>query len=590
MNIVGVSAFYHDSSCCLLRNGKLVAAVQEERFSRLKHDRSLPVQSFRYCLKEAGLGITDIDCLAYYELPAKKRERQVFQHNNQPKNNRDILYDPVYVEEAIRKRLGYEGSILYFEHHHSHAASAFYFSGFEEAAILTVDGVGEWATTTYGIGRGASIDLFDEVHFPHSLGLFYATLTAFLGFKINDGEYKVMGLAAYGKPRYVNEIRTLIKSGVDGQFQLNLSYFDFVNGQTMYSQRLAELLGGPPRQPGSDISIFHKDVAKSTQQVLEEILLEKVAWLAHQVDTPNLCMAGGVALNCVANGRILREGPFKRLFVQPASGDAGCCLGAAALAHVQLTGHRHSYKSIKDVFLGPGYSENELGHLLRVSGFPILNFIGDENTLLQNIVDRLVSNKVIGWFQGRMEFGPRALGARCILANPMDESMRDKLNTMIKKRESFRPFAPSVLDQHASTHFDLSHSSPFMLETCQIISPLQLPGVKHIDNSARPQTVSKRHNHRFAALIDAFYLRTGCPILVNTSFNVNNEPIVCTPADALFCMIEAKLDCLVLGDYIIDKESLQSDLAALTAQWQQKPPRIVKNKTSPLQESLYSFV
>ena len=590
MNILGISAFYHDSSCCLLSHGKLLAAAAEERFSRVKHDAGLPSQAFRYCLQKGKLDISDIDCLAYYEMPAKKLERQTWQ-GKATLFAKDIAFpDPGSVAQTLREGLGYEGPILFFEHHRAHAASAFYYSGFEAAAIMTVDGVGEWATTAYGLGSHDAMDLFEEVRFPHSLGLFYAAITAYLGFRVNDGEYKVMGLAPYGKPLFTKEIRRLIESGAGGQFELKLPYFDFISGKTMYSALFSELLGQPPRIPGTELSDFHKAVAKSTQLVLEEILLEKTSWLSSQVDSNNLCMAGGVALNCVANGRIIRETPFKRLFVQPAAGDGGACLGAAALAHVQLNGKRHSTEAMNHVFLGPDFSENEIRHLLESAGLAYIDYSKNEETLLDEVADRLAQHKVIGWFQGAMEFGPRALGARSILANPMDDDVRERLNELVKKRESFRPFAPSVLLEQAAKHFDLDHAAPFMLETCQVKSSLHLPGITHVDDSARPQTVNAQANPRFAALLEAFYRRTGCPILVNTSFNVKDEPIVCTPVDALFCMINAQLDCLVLGSFLLDKACLPANLSKLTAQWRQIPRRISSKTKGPLEENLYSFV
>ncbi len=585
MNIIGISAFYHDSSCCLLRNGELVAAAAEERFSRIKHDAGLPVQAFRFCLARGGLDITDLDALAYYEMPAKKWERQQWSGLTFAPDR-----DPLHVERALRERLGYEGHILYFEHHRSHAASAFFYSGFEESAILIADGVGEWATTSYGHGQGDAIDLFEEVHFPHSLGLLYATLTAYLGFRVNDGEYKIMGLAPYGKPRFVREIRRLVELGDGGQFCLNLPYFDFIQGKTMYSEQLCALLGAPPRAPESPLTDFHRDVAKSIQLVLEEIVLEKTAWLARRTGSPNLCLAGGVALNGVAMGRIRRESAFKQMFIPPAAGDGGGCLGAAALAYVQLSGRRHSREPLQTTCIGPAFSDEELRHIVAATGLAFLDFEQKEDELYEAVAGRLAQRRVVGWFQGGMEFGPRALGGRSILANPLDPDIRERLNRLVKKRESFRPFAPSVLAEHAAEHFLLRHPTPFMLETCPVVSPLDLPGITHVDGSARPQTVDTRQNPRFAALLAAFYRQTGCPILVNTSFNVRDEPIVCTPTDALFCMIRSGLDTLVLGNFLIDRESLPPDLIELAHGWQNAPRQAFQNARSPLGENLYSFV
>jgi carbamoyltransferase len=564
MNIVGLSAFFHESACCLLRDGQLVAAAEEERFSRVKHDPRLPVSAFRWCLRRGGISITDVDCVAYYESPAKKLERQVW--SGIPES---LRLDPGRPEREIRERLGYEGPVLTFEHHQSHAASAFFFSGFPEAALLTVDGVGEWATTTYGRGRGSGIELFEEVRFPHSLGLLYSTITAYLGFEVNDGEYKVMGLAPYGEPRYSEEMRRLVSSGPEGQYRLNLDYFDFIRGSKMYSDALPKLFGEPPRRREAEVTRFHEDVARSLQAVLEEILLEKVRYLHRRTGLPDLCMAGGVALNVVANGRILREGPFERLFVQPAAGDSGTCLGAAALAHAQLTGQRPGGR-LPHVYLGPGWRIDEIAGLIAATGLPALDFREREAGLIEAVVDRLKTGKVIGWFHGSLELGPRALGARSLLADPRDPDMRDRLNRLVKKREAFRPFAPSVLEAHAAEHFDLRHPSPFMLETCRVVSPLDLPAITHVDGSARPQTVDPQISPRYAALLEAFRRRTGCPLLVNTSFNVRGEPIVCSPVDALFSLGSSGIDALVLEDFLIDREIVPANWAELFPAWREQ--------------------
>ena len=571
MNVVGISAFFHESACCLLRDGRLVAAAEEERFSRVKHDPRLPVSAFRWCLKEGGIGIADIDAVAYYESPVRKLARQLW--SGLPPG------DPGRPEREIREGLGYEGPVLTFSHHASHAASTYLFSGFPEAAVLTVDGVGEWDTTTYGRG----LEVFERVEFPHSLGLLYSTITSYLGFEVNDGEYKVMGLAPYGRPRYAERIRSLVSSGPGGQFTLDLRYFDFLQGKRMYSDALSDLFGAPPRTRGSEITDFHQDVAQSLQVVLEEILLEKVRWLHRQTGLRSLCMAGGVALNAVANGRILREGPFERLFVQPAAGDAGGCLGAAALAHLELTGERPA-EPMRHAFFGPSWTADEVGSILSSTGLRYLDYRGREPELLEAVVDRLADGKVVGWFHGRMEMGPRALGARSLLADPRDPEMRDRLNHLVKKREAFRPFAPSVLLTHAREHLDLDHPSPFMLETCRVISPLPLPAVTHVDGSARPQTVGPATAPRFAALLEAFRRRTGCPILVNTSFNVKGEPIVCSPADALLCFAGTGIDSLVLEDFILDREALPENLPELLESWRR--PR----SGFAVSRDLYTFV
>jgi carbamoyltransferase len=567
MNVVGISAFYHEAACCLLRDGRLVAAAEEERFTRIKHDPRLPVHAFRFCLETGGIGIEELDAVGYYESPVKKLSRQLWAGPPQGVSAAMPWLDALRPEREIRETLGWDGPLLMFEHHLSHAASAFDYSGFDEAAILTVDGVGEWATTSYGRGNASGIELFEQVEFPHSLGLLYSTITGYLGFRVNDGEYKVMGLAPYGQPRYLDQMRALVRSQDGGQYRLSLEYFDFLRGTRMHGERLAELLGGPARAPESEITQRHQDVARSLQVVLEETLLEKARWLHSRVPSPNLCLSGGVALNCVANGRILREGPFSRLFVQPAAGDAGGALGAAALAHAQLCGSRPARERLRDVYLGPRYEPDEIASLLRSLGVEALDCRGREADLLEAVVDRLVGGRVIGWFHGAMEFGPRALGARSILADPRDAGMRERLNRLVKKREAFRPFAPSVLQEQAAAHFALDHPSEFMLETCQVRSALDLPAITHVDGSARPQTVDPGRAPRYAALIAAFARRTGCPLLVNTSFNVRGEPIVCSPTDALVTMAESDIDCLVLEDLVVDRAALPEPLLALLRYW-----------------------
>jgi len=600
MNILGLSAFFHESACCLLRDGVLVAAAEEERFSRVKHDPRLPVSAFRFCLEAGGIGITDVDCVAYYEMPVRKLARQLW--SGAPAGAPADLpwLDPGRPERAIREGLGFEGPIRMFDHHASHAASAFFWSGFDEAAVLTVDGVGEWATTAYGRGRGASIERLEMVEFPHSLGLLYSTLTSWLGFAVNDGEYKVMGLAPYGEPRCLDAMRQLVSSGPGGQIRLDLRFFDFLHGRRMFSPRLSELLGAPPRSPGEEITQLHKDVARSLQAVLEEILLEKAGWLHRQTGLADLCMAGGVALNVVANGRLLREGPFERLFVQPAAGDSGGCLGAAALAHAELTGERPrgtgSGGPMRHAFLGPRWSAEAVAEILAATGLPAVDFRGREAELLEAVVDRLVRGEVIGWFHGALELGPRALGARSLLADPRDPGMRDRLNRLVKKREAFRPFAPSVLAEHAAEHFALAHPSPFMLETCAVTSPLELPAITHVDGSARPQTVDPTPSAaapRYAALLEAFHRRTGCPLLVNTSFNVAGEPIVASPVDALFSLGTSGIDALVLEDFLLDRAALPEGWGERLAAWRRPGgarSSFAADRRSAISEELYTFV
>jgi carbamoyltransferase len=568
LNIIGISAGYHDSACCLIKDGVLVAAVQEERFSRVKNDKAIPRRSFRFCLSQAGVSIGDIDCLAYFEDPRAKLGRQLWMgmtDESSPQHRHAVLrrLTGEQPEHSFARVLGYDGPTMIVDHHLSHAASAYYLSGFDAAAILTVDGVGDWPTTTYSAGHGERIERIETVEFPHSLGLFYSALTSYLGFEVNEGEYKIMGLAPYGKPLYADLLRKLVNSLPGGQFRLDMRYFDFVRRDCMYSQALVDLLGRPPRSAGNQIEAFHMDVARSTQVILEEMMLEKVRYLHARVPCDSLCMAGGVALNVVANGRCLREGPFKRLFVQPAAGDAGGALGAAAVAHVRLTGRRP--EPLKHVYLGPDNPRDEVYNLLAATPARFRDFREREPELLNYAADRLAEGKVVAWCQGRCEFGPRALGARSILADPRRPDMRDRINASVKKRESFRPFAPSVLETEQSRHFDAPHASPYMLETCQVRSALSLPAITHVDGSARLHTVTAGVNRRFAALLTEFFRRTGCPMLLNTSFNLKGEPIVLTAVDAIMCFVNSSIDILIVEDFVLERKSI-SPLWELVAQ------------------------
>ena len=553
MNIIGISALYHDSACCLLQDGNIVSAAQEERFTRIKHDSSMPYNAFKYCLENAELSITDINCIAYYEKPEDKLARQLWSGYDIEKEELKSKMNPYRPIKEIREILGYTGPIEFVDHHLSHAASSFYFSGFNEAAIFTVDGVGEWATTTYGFGSNQNIELFEKVDFPDSIGLLYSTITSYLGFKVNNGEYKVMGLAPYGKPIYIDKISKLIRLKDNGQYELDMNYFEYISGEKMYSDKLIELLGEPPRIPETDISQFHKDIARSLQFVLEEVMLEKVKYLYTRTGMKNLCMAGGVALNCVANSRILKDGPFEKLFVQPAANDSGGAIGAAAIAHTRLTGGTQKVNKLEHVYLGPQYSYYDIKNILDATSIIYDDYYQKTEELLKNTAEMLAKGKVIGWFQGRMEFGPRALGSRSILADPRVDGMRDRINSMVKKREGFRPFAPSVIEDKMKEHFDLDVPSPYMLMTCNVVSPISLPAITHVDNSARVQTVNEDTNHLYARLISEFDKLTGCPIILNTSFNVRGEPIVMNPLDALSCFINTKIDCLVIGDFIIER-------------------------------------
>jgi carbamoyltransferase len=541
----------------VLIGGRLAAAAQEERFSRLKHDSSLPRQAFKWCLANAGVTIADVDCVAWYEDPVVKLGRQLWMGlPSIPALSPPFLFklDAARPARELRELLGWDGRVEFVPHHLAHAASAFDFSGWDDAAVLIVDAVGEWATTSYGRCASAGIELFEEVRFPHSLGLFYSAVTSYLGFDVNDAEYKVMGLAPYGQPSYARQVRQLIEVLPAGQFRLDLKYFDFLGGARMFSDELCALFGRPPRQPESDLDQFARDVARSTQEFLEEVLLAKAAWLHEQTHSPRLCMAGGVALNCVANGRILREGPFDELFVQPAASDAGAALGAATVAHRRLTG-TSPRRRLEHVQLGPSYSTSDVRSMLTGSGVPFRVYT-DQAELVDDVAARLARGEVVGWFHGAMEFGPRALGSRSILADPRDPAMRDRVNRFVKKREAFRPFAPAVLREEAREHFDLDHDSPFMLETCQVRSSISLPAITHVDGSARPQTVDAATHPRFHALLSAFKRRTGCPILLNTSFNLRGEPIVCSPVDALLCFVRSDLDCLVLEDLLLDRRDV----------------------------------
>lgn len=628
VNILGLSAFYHESACCLLSDGGLVAAALEERFSRVKHDPRLPVEAFRFCLEAGGIGLGDLAAVAYYEEPVTKLSRQIWAHlagrrgadrpgsheHGTSQEGRSVpavdapadpaaadlpWLDPEAPARAIRERLGWDGPILTYRHHLSHAASAYLYSDFPEAAILTVDGVGEWDTTTLGRGAGGRIEIMERVPFPHSLGLFYSAITAYLGFRVNGGEYKVMGLAPYGRPRYAERLRRVLRDGPDAQYTLDLAFFDFLAGRRMYSDALCELLDGPPRRAGDEIEPRHMDVARSAQAVLEEVLLDEVQHLHTLVGSESLCMAGGVALNCVANGRILREGPFRRLFVQPAAGDAGGALGAAALAWTELAGAPGgcgpAIAPMRHDFLGPRWSASEVADLLAAVELPAADFRGREEDLLEEVAGRLAGGQVVGWFQGAMELGPRALGARSILASPLDPGMRARLNHRVKRREGFRPFAPAVLASRAAEHFDLEwdldHPSRFMLETCAVRSPLPLPAVTHVDGSARPQTVGPATAPRLAALLAAFERRTGCPVLLETSFNVAGEPIVRSPADALFTMADAGLDALALEDHLLDRAALPEGFPGLLAAWRAVPgSRSPRERESAVSEALYTFV
>ena len=566
MNILGLSCFYHDAGACLLQDGVVVAAAEEERFSRLKHDARLPMQAASYCLESAGLEPDDLDYVIFYEKPLLKFERIVAGYAATYPRSRGAfvnameawLGQKLWVRGQIRQALGYSGEILFGEHHLSHAASAFFPSPFDEAAVLTADGVGEWATTTLGVGHGIDLEVTHEIRYPHSLGLLYSAFTAFLGFEVNEGEYKVMGMAAYGRPTCVDKVRRLITLAEDGSFRLDMRYFGYHHGLRSLDRAFVDLFG-PARQPGAELEQRYADVAASIQLVTEEAMLGLARRTRQLSGSDNLCMAGGVALNVLANARILRESGFRRVWIQPAAGDAGGCVGAATYLHHTVL--RHQRRSPMDTaYLGPAYSNDEIRAFLSDEGVAFTAL--DECAIAPTVARLLANNEVVGWFHGRMEFGPRALGARSILANPTDPSMKDTLNAKIKHREPFRPFAPAVLVEAAPTYFDFgvpdgAPDSPFMLLTARVRPDKQhlLPAITHVDGTARVQTVSREHNPLFYALIEEFGKLTGVPVLVNTSFNVRGEPIVCSPREAFNSFAHTDMDYLLLGNALIPSSS-----------------------------------
>lgn len=589
MKILGISAFYHDSAACLVEDGKILAAAQEERFTRKKHDPDFPKHAADYCLRSQGYQVKDIDYVVFYDKPVLKFERLLNTYlTTVPKGFSSYakalplwLKHKLWIPETIRKELDYDGEILFTEHHQSHAASAFYPSPFQEAAILTIDGVGEWTTNSLGVGKGNEFSLVKDVKFPHSLGLLYSAFTYYTGFKVNSGEYKVMGLAPYGEPKYAQIIYdNLIDLKDDGSFHLNLKYFNYLSGLTMTNDEFGELFGGPRRKPETPLAQREMDLAASIQVVVEEAMLRQARFLHKETGSENLCMAGGVALNCVGNGRVLREGPFKNVWIQPAAGDAGGALGAALCVwygykgNPRLTDGSQTKDFQSASLLGPEFSDDEtLGYLAELGA---VSTRYDDSSLYSKVADILTEEKVIGWFQGRMEFGPRALGGRSIIGDPRSTEMQTKMNLKIKYRESFRPFAPIVMREHVSEYFDLDSDSPYMLLVAPVkesrrikmnkdqeelfgiaklkIPRSDIPAVTHVDYSARVQTVTAEQNEPLYRLLEAFNNKTDCPVLVNTSFNVRGEPIVCTPADAYACFMRTEMDCLVINNFVLLKE------------------------------------
>lgn len=599
--ILGISAFYHDSAAALVVDGDIVAAAQEERFTRKKHDPSYPANAISYVLAEAGLALDQVDHVAFYDKPFLKFERLLETYVAfAPKGLKSFsMAMPVWLREKLflkdqlckeLKKLNGDfdaDKLMFAEHHFSHAASAFYPSPFDEAVVLTLDGVGEWATTTVSLGRGNSLEILKEIQFPHSLGLLYSAFTYYLGFKVNSGEYKVMGLAPYGEPRFKDLIMDrLLDLKTDGSFRLDQSYFNYATGLTMVSEKFSALFGEPVRRPDTDpLTQFHMDVASSIQAVTEEIVLRMTRSLAQEFNLPNLCLAGGVALNCVANGKILRDGAFKDIWIQPAAGDAGGALGAAlAVWHKELGHGRESKRtdSMQGAYLGPRFGRERVREELSAAGAVFHELEYDDIT--KKAAQALAEGKAIGWFQDRMEFGPRSLGARSILGDPRSETMQKTLNLKVKYRESFRPFAPSVLREDAGKWFELDHDSPYMLLVADVleehrrkmteeeqklfgidklnIKRSEIPAVTHVDYSARIQTVHKDTNPRFHALISDFKRLTGCPTVVNTSFNVRGEPIVCTPTDAFRCFMGTDIEVLVVENCLLHKEEQDTRLLA----------------------------
>jgi carbamoyltransferase len=586
VNILGISCFYHDSAACLVQDGRIVAAAQEERFTRRKHDPDFPGNAVRYCLKEAGLCVDALDWVVFYDKPILTFERLLMTYLTvAPKGLRSWLKAmpawlgrKLYVPAIVRKELRYEGEVLFTEHHEAHAASAFFPSPFEEAAILTVDGVGEWATASFGHGRGNQIALLKELHFPHSLGLLYSAFTSFAGFKVNSGEYKLMGLAPYGTPRYRDVILSeLADVKEDGSLRLNLSYFDFLGGLQMTNGRFTRLFGGPPRRPETAITQREMDLAASIQAVTEEILLRMARHVFDQTRQKRLCLAGGVALNCVANSRILQEGPFDDIWIQPAAGDAGGALGAALSVWHRYLGRERGCPAGKDgqggSFLGPSFTTEEVRRFLRDRGYPFHPCPAAERPRM--VAEQIARGRIVGYLVGRMEFGPRALGARSILGDPRRPDTQSIMNLKIKRRESFRPFAPSVLAEKASQYFDWERDSPYMLLVARVRQEMRrpqppgdglamlerlnvprsdIPAVTHLDYSARLQTVGRSDKADFWELLKAFEELTGCAVLVNTSFNVRGEPMVCTPEDAYRCFMRTEMDVLVMEECLLLKD------------------------------------
>ena len=591
MYILGISAYYHDSAACLVKDGEIIAAAQEERFTRIKHDQSFPTNAIKYCMKEAGISGADLDYVSFYDKPFLKFERILDTY---------LAYSPtgissflkaiplwikkkIWIKELIRDELNYSGKIIFPEHHESHAAAAFFPSPFSEAAFLTLDGVGEWSTASYGVGKDNQVEMFADIQFPHSIGLLYSAFTYYTGFKVNSGEYKVMGLAPYGEPKYKDLIyEHLIDVRDDGSFMMNMEYFNYCAGLSMTNAKFHQLFGGPPREPESKLTQKEMDLARSVQEVTEEVMLKMARHVKKETGMKYLCLAGGVALNCVSNGKLLRSGLFEDIWIQPAAGDAGGAVGCALLTWFQYLNNRREADNKSDLmqgaYLGPGFDDPTIERFLNKNGYAY-RLLSDED-LLDTVADLIADEKVIGWFQGRMEFGPRALGARTIIGDARSPEMQKKMNLKIKYRESFRPFAPSVRAENISEYFEIDRESPYMLLVADVqksrrvemseeqksyfgleklnVVRSDVPAITHVDYSARIQSVNSKTNPRYHALMTKFYDKYGCPVIVNTSFNVRGEPIVCTPKDAYLCFMRTEMDYLVMGNYLLDKTEQKS--------------------------------
>ncbi len=587
MFILGVSAYYHDSAACILKDGNIIAAAQEERFTRKKHDQNFPLNAIKYCLLEAGITAVDLDIVAFYDKPFLKFERILETYLSfAPKGISSFLKamplwikKKLWIKALIQDEIGFTGKILFPEHHASHAASAFYASPFKDAAFLTMDGVGEWATTSYGTGNGNKMEVLADIKFPNSLGLLYSAFTYYTGFRVNSGEYKVMGLAPYGEAKYKDLIYDyLIDVKEDGSFNMDMSYFDYNVGLTMTNKKFNDLFGGPPREPESELTQKEMDLARSVQEVTEEIVLKMAKHVKQVTNQKYLCLAGGVALNCVANGKLLRSGIFDDIFIQPAAGDAGGALGCAYIAWYQHLENERIADDKNDfmngAYLGPEFSNNEIKRYLDKKNYKYKKLTDDE--LPEKIADLINEQNVIGWFQGRMEFGPRALGGRTIIGDSRSSETQKTINLKIKYRESFRPFAPSIREENISEYFDIDRPSPYMLLVADVSKDKQLPmteeqesyfglkklniarsevpAITHVDYSARIQSVSKNTNKRYHDMLTAFNDKYDCPVIVNTSFNVRGEPIVCTPKDAYLCFMRTEMDYLIMNNYLLSKK------------------------------------